>query len=123
MTEATPTLDSIPPVDLSGKTCLVTGGNVGLGYETVKYLAQFGGRVIFTSRNIKDSEAAKERIVGEIGAGSGERLVPAQLDLADLKGVKKFADVLDKEGILGETLDVLILNAGIYPVGTQGGRT
>ena len=37
---------SFPVVDLSGKLAIVTGGNAGIGYETVKALAVMGAHTI-----------------------------------------------------------------------------
>ncbi|PPQ63630.1 hypothetical protein CVT24_004384 [Panaeolus cyanescens] len=49
-------------LDLSGKTCLVTGGRVNLGFHTALRLLRCGGRVIVTSRYPKDAE---QRYLGE----------------------------------------------------------
>ena len=43
------TSDDIP--DQPGKTALVTGGNSGLGYETVLHLARKGARVLLAARD------------------------------------------------------------------------
>lgn len=37
---------------MNGKTVLVTGGNSGLGLETVRDLAKRGARIIMASRKI-----------------------------------------------------------------------
>lgn len=44
-------LQQIP--DQHGKVFLVTGGNVGLGYEVAKALAAKDARVFITSRNVE----------------------------------------------------------------------
>lgn len=46
--------------DLSGKVMVVTGGNVGIGYETVKALAGAGAHVVMCSRNVEAGKAAVE---------------------------------------------------------------
>ena len=43
--------DVVRDRDLSGKLAFLTGGNSGLGLETVKALAGAGCEVLFTSRN------------------------------------------------------------------------
>ena len=44
--------------DQTGKVAIVTGGNSGIGYETVRILAQRGAHVILAARNaIKGEEA------------------------------------------------------------------
>jgi len=41
---------SYPEVDLKDKVAIVTGGNTGIGYETVKALAFMGAHTILASR-------------------------------------------------------------------------
>ena len=43
---------------LKGKTALVTGGNIGLGFETVKALASKGAHVLLAARNEEKGKAA-----------------------------------------------------------------
>jgi len=102
------TADDIP--DQSGKTVLVTGGNSGLGYETVLQLARKGARVLMAARDRARGTAALERLAAEAPGSQAEL---AQIDLADLTSVERFAD-----GFLagGEDLDVLINNAGVMAI-------
>ena len=44
------TTDNIP--DLTGKVIIVTGGNSGLGYESVKAFARNGANVILACRSL-----------------------------------------------------------------------
>ena len=66
--------------DLSGKIIIVTGGNSGLGFESVKAFAQNGATVIMTSRLIKKGEVAKKKIGENCG-----KIEVMQLDLGDFK--------------------------------------
>ena len=102
------TSDDIP--DQSGKTVLVTGGNSGLGYETVLQLARKGARVLMAARDRARGTAALERLGAEAPGSQAEL---AQIDLADLTSVERFAD-----GFLagGQELDVLINNAGVMAI-------
>jgi NAD(P)-dependent dehydrogenase (short-subunit alcohol dehydrogenase family) len=102
------TADDIP--DQSGKTVLVTGGNSGLGYETVLQLARKGARVLLAARDRGRGTAALERLGAEAPGNQAEL---AQIDLADLTSVERFA-----AGFLsgGEDLDLLINNAGVMAI-------
>ena len=50
---------------LTGKTSLVTGGNSGLGVETVKALATAGSRVILSSRSVEAGKKVAEQLRAE----------------------------------------------------------
>lgn len=105
MKKNTWTKDDIP--GLSGKTVIVTGGNSGLGYESVKALAEKGADVVLTSRSIEKGEQAKAQILKEIENG---KIEVAKLDLADLESVRSFAARFQEKH---RQLDILLNNAGI----------
>ena len=86
--------------DLSGKHFVVTGGNSGLGYETVKVLASHGAHVTLACRDTSKGEAARAAIGGSIDVRA--------LDLASLQSIRDFAASLSNA-----TIDVLINNAGV----------
>jgi len=92
---------------LKGKTALVTGGNIGLGFETVKALASKGAHVLLAARNEEKGKAA----VAEI-----QKLLPnvhvelLHLDLASQRSIKAAAIEVGKKI---SQLDFLINNAGI----------
>ena len=46
--------------DLSGKTAIVTGGNCGIGFETVKALAFHGAKVFAACRDVERTKSAIE---------------------------------------------------------------
>ena len=102
------TSDDIP--DQSGRTALVTGGNSGLGYETVLQLARKGARVLLGARDRARGTAALERLGAE---APGRQTELAQIDLADLASVERFA-----AGFLasGQDLDLLVNNAGVMAI-------
>ncbi|EJD50538.1 NAD(P)-binding protein [Auricularia subglabra TFB-10046 SS5] len=92
--------------DCSGKVFIVTGGNSGIGRETVLQLLKKGGKVYMASR---DSTKAEEAI-GKLEKETGRRAVFLELDLADLRSVKRAAEEFLKQ----ETqLNVLFNNAGV----------
>ncbi len=47
---------------LSGKTAVVTGGNAGLGVETVRVLANAGAKVISACRDVQSGEKVADAL-------------------------------------------------------------
>lgn len=99
------TTKNIP--DLSGKVIIVTGGNSGLGLESVKAFAEKGAEVILACRNREKGENAKAKIIA--GKCKGKIMVMT-LDLMNLSSVKNFAIQIKQQY---KQLDVLLNNAGI----------
>lgn len=99
------TFNNIP--GLSGKTIIVTGGNSGLGYESVKAFALKGAEVILACRTIEKGEKARAEIMKLNPKGSIDVM---KIDLADLSSVKNFAEAFKQKY---SKLDVLLNNAGI----------
>lgn len=99
------TIKNIP--DLTGKVIIVTGGNSGLGYESVKAFAEKGAEVILACRNLEKGEKAKNEILKR---NSLVKIHVIGLDLMDLASVKSFAEQIKKNY---SRLDVLLNNAGI----------
>lgn len=77
---------------------IVTGGNSGVGRETAAALAAAGHSVLIAARDVAKSERVAAEMAGDVEV--------AQLDLADLTSVRKFADSVD-------SVDVLLNNAGV----------
>jgi len=105
--------------DVIGKTFLVTGGDKGLGQETVRRLLQGGGRVILACRDVKyfgpQAEEEADRLCSRLCCDRS-RLLVLRLDLASLSSVKQFcAEVKSRI----ETLDVIICNAGVMHHGPE----
>ena len=92
---------------LEGKTALVTGASRGIGRATAAALARAGAHVlVHYGRSAKEAES----LVSEIQAKGGR----ANAISADL-GTPDGAPLLAKQvrSIVGDRLDVLVLNAGI----------
>jgi len=90
-----------------GRIAIVTGANIGLGYETALGLASKGCTVVLACRDIAKAEAAKATIVAQCPKAVVECMV---LDLSSLKSVRKFALAYKRRH---RTLHLLINNAGI----------
>lgn len=113
------TADVLRGIDLSGRLAVVTGGYSGIGLETTRALVGAGARVIVPARR---PEAAKQALAGISGveaeelreaAGAdagGAGVEVAELDLADLGSVRRFAERFLASG---RDLHLLIANAGI----------
>ncbi|HMJ03521.1 MAG TPA: oxidoreductase [Conexibacter sp.] len=85
--------------DQGGRTAIVTGGNSGLGAETVRALAAKGARVLLACRDRAKGDAVAAAMHGDVEV--------RELDLASLESVRAFAAGVD------EPLDLLINNAGV----------
>src|SRR5437016_2864543 len=92
---------------LQNKTALVTGASRGIGRATALALAEAGARVLI---HYGRSKREAESIVAEIKTKGGR----ADAISADL-GTPDGASLLAKQvrSIVGDRLDVLVLNAGI----------
>ena len=91
----------IEGIDLTGKIAIVTGGNTGIGLETVKTLAGAGATVVVPAR---DTEKAKKNL------GGVPNVELETMDLMDPASIDAFAE---KFLASGRPLHLLIHNAGI----------
>ena len=127
-------LANVPSVeheDLSGKTVVVIGANIGLGFEASKHFAQMNpDRIILGCRSKERGEAAVNGEANPLlsyysvshyyyftykelktvtGYESAELRI---IDLARISSVVDFAEQFEKEG---GRIDILLLNAGVVP--------
>ncbi|KAI0723642.1 NAD-P-binding protein [Fomitopsis betulina] len=92
--------------DLAGRVMIVTGGNVGIGRETIKVLLLRNAKVYMASRSREKAEVA----IAELRNETGREAVFLELDLSSLASVRKAAsDFLSKEA----ELHILYNNAGV----------
>ena len=82
---------------------VVTGGNAGLGLETVDSLSKAGARVTMLARNKAAADAALE------GLEAKARVTVREVDLASLESIAALADAMPAD----DKIDTLVLNAGI----------
>lgn len=96
--------------DLTGKLCIITGANCGIGFETAKSMAFHGCSVIFACRNKESADEAINKIEMERPNTKGKcRFI--RVDLASLQSTKGFIDAVKSEI---KHIDYLILNAGVF---------
>jgi NAD(P)-dependent dehydrogenase (short-subunit alcohol dehydrogenase family) len=102
---------------LAGKVILVTGGNAGLGKQSVLEFARYGkpAKIFLASRSLEKAEAAIEDIKKTVPDAN---IVPLQLDLASFDSIKSAAKSFIQQS---DRLDILMLNAGI--MATPPGQT
>lgn len=102
---------------LQGKTALVTGASRGIGRATASALADAGARVlVHYGRSAQDAESLVTCI-----RSKGGRADAISADLATSVGVTSLAK--ETRSIVGEQLDVLILNAGVSKAATINDHT
>ena len=94
--------------DLTGKVAVVTGGSRGIGEAIAMALAEYGAKVVLSSRKIEGLNAVKEKIEA---AGGEATCIPAHMGkIESLKGIVDGA--VDAYG----TIDILVNNAATNPV-------
>ncbi len=99
------TIKNIP--DQTGKTCIVTGANSGIGLVEARVLAQKGAKVILACRDMEKANAAVESIRSAVPRAD---VSASKLDLASFASVREFAARFSGEH---DRLDLLINNAGV----------
>ncbi|XP_072475963.1 retinol dehydrogenase 11-like isoform X2 [Notamacropus eugenii] len=95
------------PVDLTGKTAVVTGANSGIGKAVSCELARRGARVVLACRRLPQGQKALEDI--QKATGSKELLL-RELDLSSIASIRSFSQKLLQEE---PHIHLLVNNAGI----------
>ncbi len=88
-------------IDLSGRTAVVTGGNTGIGLETVKTLASAGMKVVVPARGMDKASRNLQGI---------SNVEVEWMDLMDPDSIDAFAGKIIASG---RPLHLLVNNAGI----------
>ncbi|OQE41740.1 hypothetical protein PENCOP_c004G07172 [Penicillium coprophilum] len=106
--------------DLEGKVVLVTGGNAGLGKETILQLAKHRpSRIYMAARTESKARGAIESLQSQLPSPADIRFLP--LNLSSFKSIRAAAEKFQSES---DRLDILILNAGTMgnpPITTEEG--
>lgn len=92
--------------DLKDQTVIVTGGNSGIGLQTVEQLVKQGATVVLCCRKLESGEPLASKLT-ELHPGTVKAM---KLDLADLSSVREFATKFKEENA---SLKILVNNAGV----------
>ncbi len=92
--------------NISGKLCVVTGANAGIGKQTAIGLARLGARVVMVCRNPERGEAAR----ADVASATGAEIELMQCDMASFASMRDFAARFAERH---DRLDVLVNNAGM----------
>ncbi|KAL4971079.1 short-chain dehydrogenase/reductase [Aspergillus stella-maris] len=99
---------------LEGKAILVTGGNIGLGEQSVLQYAKQSPNIIWLAARSRDkAKAAIDEIKAQLPENAKANIKFLELDLASLDSIKTAAKRVLSES---DRLDILLLNAGIMAV-------
>lgn len=94
-------------MNLAGKTALVTGGAMGIGYAIAARLAEAGANVLIADRDAEKAAAAAAALTGrgfKASSVATDVSDEAQVEAMVARAVSEFGGV-----------DILVNNAGIYP--------
>lgn len=105
----------ITPIDLRGKRALVTGSNTGIGLEIARSLASQGAETYLLCRSFEKAEKARDDIRTTTG---NQEVYVEVVDFESLESVRAFIKRWEKRGAEGQTIDILVLNAGALPSST-----
>ncbi len=94
--------------DLTDRVAIVTGGSRGIGEAIATALAEFGAKVVLTSRKIEGLNAVKEKIE----AAGGEAMAIA----SHVGKLDTLAAVVEQTVDTYGKIDILVNNAGTNPV-------
>ena len=94
-------------VSLSGKTAIVTGGAMGIGYGIAYRLAEAGANVVIADMNGAAADEAAAKL-----AAQGWGALAVQTDVSDAAQVEKMVEAA--VAAFG-SLDTIVNDAGIYP--------
>jgi 3-oxoacyl-[acyl-carrier protein] reductase len=100
-------------ISLAGKAALITGGSRGIGAAAVRLFAQAGADVVFNYFRSKDAAAQ----VAQEARKHGTHVEFLKADLGKTKDARRLVDFTVQR--LGK-IDILVANAGIWPVEDRG---
>jgi NAD(P)-dependent dehydrogenase (short-subunit alcohol dehydrogenase family) len=99
----------VPTASFAGKSIIVTGGNVGLGKEAIRWFIKLGAsEIILACRNVDKGKAAAKDIQ-ETTSCSADTIQVWELDMSSYKSVIAFGE----RAKTLPRLDALVSNAGL----------
>jgi NAD(P)-dependent dehydrogenase (short-subunit alcohol dehydrogenase family) len=98
-----------PLADMTGRVCVVTGANRGIGRATAERLAELGATLVLVCRRLEEGKS----VAREIGAAHGGR--PALIVPADLSSQRSVRDAAELIRAAHGHVHVLVNNAGLIP--------
>ena len=103
------------PGNAGKRTCLITGGNSGLGFESARSLLDKGYKVIIACRNAEKASAAvsqlKSLVQFQTEAEANDTISFQVLDVSSLKSIDNFANSFLSNP--NNKCHILMCNAGI----------
>ena len=102
-------------VDLSGRTCVITGASSGLGRESARAIASTGAHVVLAARNADALAEVEASIHADV---PNAKTSTVRLDLMSLASIRRAADTIQE---ITPAIHVLMNNAGV--MFTPFGRT
>lgn len=93
--------------DLSGKVALITGSSRGIGLAIAKRMAEFGARVVISSRKAD----ACDTVAAAIRAGGGSAIAHA----ASISDKPALQSLVDRTIAEWGQIDILVCNAAVNP--------
>jgi NAD(P)-dependent dehydrogenase (short-subunit alcohol dehydrogenase family) len=94
-------------LNLAGKTAIVTGGSLGIGFAISSRLAEAGAHVVIANRNEEESNIAASKITAK-----GYKAVAVKTDVSVESDV---VHLVEQTLSIYGSIDILVNNAGIYP--------
>jgi NAD(P)-dependent dehydrogenase (short-subunit alcohol dehydrogenase family) len=100
----------LEPMELTGKTFIISGANSGIGFAAARQMAKAGATVVMASRSLERGTAALNEIVQETGS---PRVHLLQVDMASMPSIHGFV-----ESFLArfDRLDGLVNNAANFDI-------
>ena len=105
--DAITALEVVDGVDLTDRTCVITGASAGLGRESARALAATGAHVVLAARNPSALAEAEDWVRAEVPKAMTSTVA---LDLTSLADVRAAAAAIRR---IAPTIHVLMNNAGV----------